>query len=165
MSLFSDSENFNVHGFHPLPIVEKEPLKGSGSWTDKKGRIADDTYLHKYFGNTQHVKRVAILLDSLKLAFAIDVDGAIAIDILQKMIIPRLSEGLKNKIHTTTHTKTANGGYHWLFELRRDDFPSGVRQETYWRTMKNGHAEIKIIGSNQYLIEAQDINLLEGLKL
>jgi hypothetical protein len=153
LSLFSDSENFNIHGFHPLPIVEKEPLNGSGSWTERKRKIADYTYLHKYFENTHSVKRVAILLDSIKLAFAIDVDGAIAINILQKKIVPRLSEGLKYKIHKTTHTKTANGGFHWLFEIRREDFPSGVKQETYWRSMKNDHAEIKVIGSNQYLIE------------
>ncbi len=155
-SLFSDSENFNNNGFHPLPIVGKEPLKGSGKWTDKKGTIADQMYLQKYFGDIQSVKRVAILLDSIKIGFAIDIDGAIALDIFQKKVVPRLSEGLQNKIDTTTHTRTANGGYHWLFEILRQDFPKGLTQGTYWTPIQNSHAEIKIIGSNQYLIERGD---------
>ena len=165
-SLFSDAENFNNNGFYPLPIVGKEPLKGSGKWTDRKGTIADRTYLQKYFcGDIQNVKRVAILLNSSKLGFAIDIDGVIALDIFQKKIVPRLSDGLQNKISTTTHTKTANGGYHWLFEILRQDFPKGLTQGTYWTSTQNSHAEIKIIGSNQYLIERGDgYELIRGIE-
>jgi hypothetical protein len=152
-SLLSDAENFNNKGFHPLPIVEKEPLKGSGKWTDRKGTIADRLYLQKYFGgNIQSVNRVAILLDSIKLGFAIDIDGAKALDTFQKKIVPRLSTGLQNKIENTTHTKSPNG-HHWLFEISRQDFPKGIKQDIYWIAMQSGHTEIKVIGTNQYIVE------------
>ena len=126
-SLLSDAENFNNRGFHPLPIVEKEPLKGSGKWTDNKGTIADQIYLRKYFsGNIQDVKRIAILLDSTKLAFAIDIDGAVALDIFQNKIVPRLPSDIQNKIESTAHTKSPNG-YHWLFGISRRDFFKGYK--------------------------------------
>lgn len=152
-SLLSDAENFNDKGLHPLPIVEKEPIKGSGKWTDKKGTIADQTYVQKYFsGNIKEVKRLAILLDSIKLTFAIDIDGSIAVNIFQNAIVPRLPSRIQNKVESTACTKSPNG-YHWLFEISRQDFPKGMRQHIYWTATQNGHSEIKVIGTNQYLVE------------
>ena len=62
----------------------------------------------------------------------------------------------KNEIEWLCETRTANGGYHWLFEILCQDFPKGLTQGTYWTPIQNSHAEIKIIGSNQYLIERGD---------
>lgn len=155
-SLLPDAEDYNRREWHPLPIVEKEPLKGSGKWTDRKGTIADQIYLQKYFCNNQDVRRVAILLDSIKFGFALDVDGAAAMEVFRTEIMHKLSIELRDKINATTHTRTANGGYHWLFEILRQDFPKGITQGTYWTSIQNGHAEIKVIGTNQYLIERGD---------
>lgn len=151
--LLSYAENFNNNGFHPLPIVEKEPTKGSGKWTDRKGTIADQEYLQKYFtGNIHDVNRVAILLDSINLAFAIDIDGDVALDTFQKKVVSRLSSSLQEKIENTTFTKSPNG-YHWLFKVNRNEFPKGIKQNVYWTATQNSHAEIKVIGTNQYLVE------------
>jgi hypothetical protein len=71
-----------------------------------------------------------------------------------RKILPRFSQELQNKINRTTHTKTANSGYHWLFEIQRKDFPKGIVQKQYWKDNKqHEHGEIKVIGTNLYLIE------------
>jgi hypothetical protein len=152
-SLFYESENYTRHGWYAVPIGDKEPPKGC-TWTDKRGTIADVVYRQKYFCNNEDVKRLAIILDSIKFGFSLDVDGSKAMQIFQRKIIPRYSQGLQEKINRTTHTKTANGGYHWLFEIRRQDFPDGIFQKQYWKDRQNGgHGELKIIGTNQYVIE------------
>jgi hypothetical protein len=133
-------------------ISEKEPPKGC-TWTDKRGTVADVSFRQKYFCDNVDVKRLAILLDSIKFGLALDVDGAKALQIFQRRILPRCSTGLRDKINKTTHTKTANSGYHWLFEIQRKDFPKGIEQRRYWTDKQNQHGEIKLMGTNQYLIE------------
>ena len=154
-SLFYESEKYTRLGWFTVGIKDKEPPKGC-TWTDKRGSVADIVYRQKYFCNNDDVKRLAVLLDSIKLGFALDVDGTAAIDVFRYNIVPRLSVELQHKIGKTTHTRSASGGYHWLFEISRQDFPKGVTQGTYWTSIHNGHAEIKVLGTNQYLIERGD---------
>jgi hypothetical protein len=151
-SLFMDSEKCTRLGWFTVGIADKEPPKGC-TWTDKRGTVADVVYRQKYFCNNDDVKRLAILLDSIKFGFALDVDGSKAMQIFQRKIIPRYSQGLQDKINMTTHTKTANSGNHWLFEIKRKDFPKGISQRQYWTDKQEKHGEIKLIGTNQYVIE------------
>jgi hypothetical protein len=152
-SLLSEAEKYNRFQWHPIPIsAEKQPPKYC-TWVDRRGTLASRSFLEKYFCNNQIVQRLAILLDSKKLGFALDVDGINSLYLFQKKIVPRYSSTVIEKINRTTHTRSANGGYHWLFEVLRNDFPRGIIQGTYWTSKKNNHEEIKVIGSNQYLIE------------
>lgn len=147
-----ESEKCTRFGWFTVGIADKEPPKGC-IWTVKRGTVADVVYRQKYFCNNDDVKRLAILLDSIKLGFALDIDGAKALQIFQRKIMPRYSQGLQDKINMTTHTKTANSGYHWLFEIKRKDFPKGISQRQYWADKQEKHGEIKLIGTNQYVIE------------
>ena len=151
-SLFDESEKYTRLGWFTVPITDKEPPKGC-TWIDKRGTVADVVYRQKYFCNNDDVKRLAILLDSIKLGFALDVDGAKGMLIFKRKILQNCSPSLRDRINTTTHTKTANAGYHWLLEIQRKDFPKGMPQRTYWTDTQNEHGEIKLIGTNQYLIE------------
>ncbi|MGH9982634.1 MAG: hypothetical protein ACRD8W_01610, partial [Nitrososphaeraceae archaeon] len=139
--------------WHPIPITAgKQPPKNC-SWANRRGTIASQPFLEEYFCNNQIVQRLAILLDSKKLGFALDIDGLDSLYIFQRKIVPRYSLKVQEKINSTTQTRSANGGYHWLFEVLRNDFPTGIVQGTYWTSKTDSHEEIKVIGSNQYLIE------------
>jgi hypothetical protein len=131
-SLFYESEKYTRLGWFTIGIKDKEPPKGC-TWTDKRGSVADLIYRQKYFCNNEDVKRLAIILDSIKFGFALDIDGSKALQIFQRKIIPRCSHGLQDKINRTTHTKTANSGFHWVFEIQRKDFPKGIPQRQYWK--------------------------------
>jgi hypothetical protein len=164
-SLLSEAKNYSLHNWFPIPIgAEKQPPKGC-TWTDKRGTSASKEYLEEYFNNNHGVKRLAILLESSKLGFALDLDGLTAQDIFRRKVLSKCSPGLQDKINQTTHTRTANGGYHWLFEILRIDFPKGIAQRTYWTSKQNDHGEIKVIGSNQYLIErGKDYEPVRGIE-
>jgi hypothetical protein len=82
-SLFFESESYTRHGWFTVGITEKEPPKGC-TWTDKRGSVADARYREKYFCNNEDVKRLAIILDSIKFGFALDIDGAKALQIFPK---------------------------------------------------------------------------------
>jgi hypothetical protein len=100
------------------------------------------------------VDKLAIILDSGPiLGFAIDSDGAKAIDLFRNKVIARLPLSIQTKMHETTQTKSAGGGQHWLFRIDRTDFPEGIPDQTYWKSGKSDHSGLEIIGSNQYIIE------------
>jgi hypothetical protein len=155
-SLYDESEKYTCFGWHSLGIIgegnEKCPQVGD-DWTGKRGTLPAREYLEYTFRNNQNIKRLAILLDSVKYGFALDIDGPNASQIFQEKVLSRYSQQLQDKINKTTHTRTANNGYHWLFEIHRQDFPNGISQKKYWLDKENAHGEIKVIGTNQYLIE------------
>jgi hypothetical protein len=85
------------------PIIEKV--------IDKRGRVATHEELKDFFApnGTKKAKWLAVLLDSSEPLVALDLDGN-GVEVFQKKVFPRCSEGLKIAINTTMRTKTITLG-------------------------------------------------------
>ena len=92
-------------------------------------------------------------MDSEKLCIGFDVDGIEGFNIFINKILNKLSPPLRDKINKTAHTKTPSGGFHWMFEISRTDFPSEIKSKDLWTSPYASHSEIKLFGYPKYLIE------------
>jgi P4 family phage/plasmid primase-like protien len=161
-SLLDESERYTQVGHLTIPISSeivngkktKKPPKGSGSWTKRKGTVYGRAYLEKWFASdNKEVEFMAIAMDSIKLCISFDVDGIEGFNIFINNILNKLSLPLRNKINKTAHTKTPSGGFHWIFEISREEFPHEIKSRDLWTSPYASHSEIKLFGTTKYLIE------------
>ena len=172
-SLLDESEKYMRAGFLTIPISSeivngkktKKPPKDSGSWTKHKGSVYDRAYREKWFApNNNEVESLAIAMDSEKLCIGFDVDGIEGFNIFINKILNKLSPPLQDKINKTAHTKTPSGGFHWMFEISRTDFPSEIKSKDLWTSPYASHSEIKFFGTTKYLIErGQGYECIRGI--
>jgi P4 family phage/plasmid primase-like protien len=92
-------------------------------------------------------------MNSIKLCIGFDVDGNEGFNIFINKILSKLSPPLRNKINKTAHTKTPSGGFHWIVEISRTDFPFDIKSKDLWTSPFASHSEIKLFGTTKYLIE------------
>ncbi len=179
-SLLDESEKYSQAGHLTIPISSeivngkktKEPSKGSGSWTRHKGSVHDRAYREKWFASdNKEVDCLAIAMNSIKLCIGFDVDGIEGFDVFINKILYKLSLLLQDKINKTVHTKTPSGGFHWIFQISRKEFPLDIKSKDLWTSPYASHSEIKLFGTTKYLIErgpgydcVRDIDCLQSLE-
>jgi hypothetical protein len=178
--LLDESEKYTRSGLLTIPISSeivngkktKKPPKGSGFWTKHKGDVYDRKYREKWFApENNEVEYLAISMDSKKLCIGFDVDGVEGFNIFINKILDKLSPSLLSKINKTAHTKTPSGGFHWIAEISRNEFPLGIKSKNLWISPYASHSEIKLFGTTKYLIERgpgynciRDIGCLQTLR-
>ena len=110
----------------------KKPPRGSGFWTKHKGNVYDRAYREKWFArDNKEVECLAIAMNSIKLCIGLDIDGIEGFKVFINKILNKLSLPSQDKINKTAHTKTPSGGFHWIFEISREDFPLEIKLGIY----------------------------------
>jgi hypothetical protein len=179
-SLLDESEKYTKAGLLTIPISSeivngkktKKPPRGSGSWTKHNGRIYDRAYRERWFAHDNNeVEYLAIAMNSIKRCIGLDVDSIEGFNVFINKILSKLSLPLQDKINKTAHTKTPSGGFHWIFEISREDFPHEINSKDLWTSPYASHSEIKLFGTAKYLIERgpgydciRDIDCLQSLR-
>ena len=160
--LLDESEKYTQAGHLTIPISHeivngrktKKPAKGSGSWTKNKGRVYSRAYREKWFSpDNNEVECLAIAMNSTKLCIGFDVDGTEGFCIFTNKILSKLSLSLRDKFEKTALTKTPSGGFHWIFEISRKEFPLDIKSKDLWTSPYASHSEIKLFGTTKYLVE------------
>lgn len=114
----------------------------------KMTKRATAPQLESWF-NGKHENNIAIILRTN--GFVIDCDGQNCKSILWTKVIPTLSIDLQEAITRTARTGTGGGGEHFIFGIRQEDFPNGIRSKPYLKLGE--HEEIAIKGNGGYAVE------------
>ena len=134
--------------FGVIPVnAEKRPVLAKGEVESSRGQITTEEKLQQYFGPNKSEKTVGIGLLIHKTEFTIDTDGR-GEWVFDNKVIPKLSDGLRQKVNSTMVTKTPRG-YHRTFKY--NDPKLVVKEKTYWS--EENHSEIAVKGINHYSIE------------
>lgn len=145
----------------PLKYGAKEPLPGFDLSGYFKQRASRDQVIAWFKEPARH--NVGLVMGSG--FFALDLDGPDALAHLRRCLFvgpayePATKEAadLGSYLAWSFRTLTGGGGRHIVLGYRREDFLHGIPTQTLWRGIAD-HSEIKIKGSNSYVVAAPSVH-------